>query len=57
MVRLTLEDLSKLKCYCLKDGNKGLLGKILEMEDYCRFHSIDGLELQIDWRKDREEEA
>ena len=56
MITLTTEDLVKTQCYCLKDNNKSLLDKILEIIDYCRFHQLDGITLDIDWRKDRKEE-
>ena len=56
MIVLTKEDIAKFKSDCLKRHDKELLAKVLEMEDYCYFHKLDGLSLDIDWRRDREEE-
>lgn len=56
MLTLTLKDLSFIEGACLKSDNVELLDKILEMKDYIRFHRLDGITLDMDWRKDREEE-
>ena len=41
---------------CLKQGNKEILLKIIEVKDYMSFHGYSELEFDIDWRKDRQEE-
>lgn len=56
MTTLTSEDLAFMECACLKANNVALLNKILEIKDYVYFHRLDGITLDIDWRKDREEE-
>ena len=56
MVTLTIEDLAKFKADCLRRNDVALLVKVLEIEDYIHYNRIDGIELQIDWRRDREED-
>ena len=56
MLTLTLQDLSFIEDACLKSNNIELLNKTLEMKDYIHFHRLDGITLDTDWRKDREEE-
>lgn len=50
------EDIWKLKGMCLKMSDIPLLEKILEMEDYMAFFGCDEIEIDLNWRKAREEE-
>ena len=56
MIDLTIKDISFIENACLKSGNAELLKKIAEIKDYVHFHRLDGITLDMDWRKDMEEE-
>jgi len=56
MIDLTTKDIVFIENACLKSGNAELLEKVIEIKDYVHFHRLDGITLDMDWRRDRKEE-